>query len=154
MSNYARRRPFTPKEDASLIKLVNEIGVGAWSKIAKKMSKRSPKQCRDRYNNYLKEGVKTCKWSDEEDQLLCKLFEEIGPKWVQMSRVIQGRSENDIKNRWYKHILTGKAAKKPESCFSLEFPEDSRDYETINSDDEFSELFQLYISKVEGTAYD
>jgi hypothetical protein len=28
----------------------------------------------------------------------------IGPKWVEISKYLVGRSGNDVKNRWHKHL--------------------------------------------------
>ena len=153
MSDYSRRRLFSAKEDATLVRLVKEIGNGSWTKIAKRMPKRTAKQCRDRYNNYLKEGVKTTKWTPEEDKLLNELYEKLGPKWVQMSKLIEGRSENDIKNRWYKHILPGKNNVEKEIIFNHEETEVLKTDET-ESDEEFQELFRLYLTKTENVAYE
>lgn len=32
-------------------------------------------------------------------------MKEIGPKWSKMASQLPGRSSNDIKNRWHKHLL-------------------------------------------------
>ena len=108
MRSVARRKPFTKREDEMLKKLVSDLGDKDWSKIAKKMSHRSAKQCRDRYNNYLSSNFKIGHWTDKEIETLKNLVEKIGPKWVEISKLIIDRSPNDLKNRWYKHILKKK----------------------------------------------
>ncbi|OHT15506.1 hypothetical protein TRFO_02824 [Tritrichomonas foetus] len=32
------------------------------------------------------------------------MYHEIGPRWVAMCDILPGRSGNDIKNRWHKHL--------------------------------------------------
>ena len=96
---------FTTQEDQILLNLVQKIGSKNWEKISKLMPGRSPKQCRDRYCNYLSEPHKPGPWMPEEDDLLLHFLSLIGPKWVEISRYIPGRSGSNVKNRWYKHLI-------------------------------------------------
>ena len=98
------RNKFTVGEDTFLKNLVQVYGKNDWKKISSLMPGRNPKQCRDRWSNYLSEDRKTEPWTQEEDQILLDLYQEIGPKWVQISKKLKGRSGNDAKNRWYKHL--------------------------------------------------
>jgi hypothetical protein len=43
-------------------------------------------------------------WTTAEDELIFNKFQEVGPKWVQISAFLPGRTGNDVKNRWHKHI--------------------------------------------------
>lgn len=99
-----KRRIFSQLEDQIIREYVNEHGEN-WDEVAKKLSGRTPKQCHDRYSNYLREGLKTGPWSMEEDEILIKMHYEIGPKWIKMMKYLPGRSGNDIKNRWHKHLI-------------------------------------------------
>lgn len=78
-------------------------------KVGKKLQKKLPgqtlKQCHDRYANYLRDGLKSEPWTQEEDEMLIEMHKEIGPKWVKMMKRLPGRSGNDIKNRWHKHLI-------------------------------------------------
>lgn len=40
-------------------------------------------------------------WTDEEDYMLVCLFLRIGRKWSKMTKFIEGRNENAIKNRFF-----------------------------------------------------
>jgi hypothetical protein len=44
-------------------------------------------------------------WSPEEDSILIERYHLLGPKWVEIGKLLNGRSGNNVKNRWYKHIL-------------------------------------------------
>ncbi len=44
------------------------------------------------------------KWTENEDQLIIKLYNEFGPRWSTISHILLGRSENMVKNRFYSHI--------------------------------------------------
>lgn len=39
-------------------------------------------------------------WSDEEDLLLLKSYIKLGKKWSDISRIMNNRTENAVKNRW------------------------------------------------------
>ena len=99
-NNLKRRVPFTPEEDQKLQFLVNKYGPKNWSLISSFIENRTPKQCRDRYCNYLFQGNFQGEWSKEEDNLLIKLFKEKGPKWSIIRNSFPDRSTNSIKNRW------------------------------------------------------
>lgn len=102
------RKKFTAEEDAMLKLLIDELGSNNWQEIAKLMPNRNAKQCRDRYNNYLIETHRSGPWDIAEDSIIIQKYREIGPKWVEIALYIPGRSGNDVKNRWYKHLLKKK----------------------------------------------
>jgi hypothetical protein len=68
------------------------------------MPTRSARQCRDRYKNYLIDDLVTEAWAPQEDAVIVEKFHEIGPKWVEISKFLNGRSGNHVKNRWHKHL--------------------------------------------------
>ena len=55
--------------------------------------------------NYLREGLKNEPWSSKEDEILVSMYNAIGPRWTKMMIHLPGRSGNDIKNRWHKHLM-------------------------------------------------
>ena len=98
------RRNFTKEEDARLLYLVEHFGTKNWHIIAEMMPFRNIRQCRDRFRNYLSPEINLKPWTLEEDLLLASKYKELGPKWVQISQFFQGRSDNNLKNRWYTHL--------------------------------------------------
>jgi hypothetical protein len=98
------RRKFTPEEDMKLRALVESIGTQSWEDIARFIPDRSARQCRDRYKNYLLESLVRDPWTPEEDALVVQKFHQIGPKWVEIGKMLSGRSGNNVKNRWHKHL--------------------------------------------------
>jgi hypothetical protein len=98
------RRKFTPEEDLKLRSLVESLGTKSWEEIAKFIPDRSARQCRDRYKNYLLDSLITNPWTPEEDATVIEKFHQIGPKWVEIGKLLSGRSGNNVKNRWHKHL--------------------------------------------------
>lgn len=98
---YGARNKFTPEEDEHLLKLVKESGSHPnWKVISNKMWTRSPRQCRERFKNYLDPELFHSEWTPEEDRLLYEKFQQFGNKWNVISKYIKGRSGNSIRNRW------------------------------------------------------
>lgn len=99
-----RRVAFTHEEDLLLRQLVKIHGDDNWLAVARGMIGRSPRQCRERYRSYLKPGVKNGPWTSEEDTLLLQLVQIFHNKWVVIASHFEGRSDSNVKNRWYTHF--------------------------------------------------
>jgi hypothetical protein len=100
-----RRQKFTPDEDARLCNLVLQFGMRDWVTISQHMTGRNARQCRHRYKNYLIEDRKVSAWTEQEDKILIEKFQVLGSKWVEIANHLPGRTGNNVKNRWHKHIL-------------------------------------------------
>ena len=72
-----------------------------WSLVAKAVPGRSGKQCRERYLNHLTPNIKLKNWSPVEDAIIFRLYATDGSKWSMMSKLIRGRTDNGIKNRYH-----------------------------------------------------
>ena len=95
-----KRKMFSSDEDQILRDFVIENGNRNWSKITEILQNRTPRQCRDRYRNYLKEGLNSHSWTEEEDSIIKKKYNELGPKWVAISKFLNDRNGIDVKKRW------------------------------------------------------
>lgn len=98
-----RRKPksaFTEKEDQTLLALVQQYGNKDWNAISKSMGTRTARQCRERYNLYLRPDVQNSPWTDEEDEKLIRLFAQYGSKWSVIAQNFHNRTANNIKNRF------------------------------------------------------
>ena len=64
------------QEDQAISKLVNQYGFNDWTLIAQKLketyniTKRTGKQCRERWYNHLNPAVNKKPWSNEEEERL------------------------------------------------------------------------------------
>lgn len=97
----AGKRPWTDEEDRSLRRLVEQLGHGLWAAIAAQIPGRSGKQVRERWLNHLSPHVTKRPWSEEEDRLILDSHRQIGNSWSRIARLLQGRSDNSVKNRFY-----------------------------------------------------
>lgn len=94
----SQRNRFTHEEDEHLKRLVSLHNPPNWNEIAKYMRNRSARQCRERYNNYLRPELTNGTWTPEENDLLNQLYEKYGPKWSLIAQNFIGRSAVNIKN--------------------------------------------------------
>jgi len=96
--------PWKKQEDELLASLVEEHGPKDWSKIANKMAQlghvRMGKQCRERWFNHLSPEVRKEAWTAEEDRVIIESHRQLGNKWTAISRLLNGRPANAIKNHW------------------------------------------------------
>ena len=97
------RRFWKAEEDSQLLELVEKYGT-CWKIVSSMMPGRTGKQCRDRYLNQLRPGVNLAPWTPSEDELLLSLYNQHGSKWVMIASQIQGRTESQVKNRFYKNL--------------------------------------------------
>lgn len=91
---------FTPEDDVRLVQLVMSRADRDWIWISQQMVNRNPRQCRERWHNYLDPSLQRGGWTPEEDKLLIEKKKEMGPHWNAIARFFSGRSGNSIRNRW------------------------------------------------------
>ena len=98
------KRPWSTEEDAELLRLVKtqDLSRIKWSKIAKGLGGgRLGTRCRERYYNQLDPTIKRGSYTAEEDEKICAEVADMGTKWVKIAALLPGRTENQIKTRWY-----------------------------------------------------
>ena len=81
-------------------RLVSEHGSKRWSEISRLLGSKGPKQCRRRWGNHLNANNKTESWSPQEDALLLDAHARLGNRWTELARLVGGRTDNAVKNRF------------------------------------------------------
>ncbi|MFT7804998.1 snRNA-activating protein complex subunit 4-like [Arapaima gigas] len=92
---------WSKEEDDLLLKAVEKYGMKDWAKIRTEVPGRTDGQCRDRYLDCLKGGVKKGAWSKDEDALLIKLVGKYGVgRWAKISSEMPNRLDCQCLQRW------------------------------------------------------
>eukprot|EP00359_Climacostomum_virens_P009434 CAMPEP_0204905556 /NCGR_PEP_ID=MMETSP1397-20131031/5483_1 /ASSEMBLY_ACC=CAM_ASM_000891 /TAXON_ID=49980 /ORGANISM="Climacostomum Climacostomum virens, Strain Stock W-24" /LENGTH=228 /DNA_ID=CAMNT_0052074443 /DNA_START=105 /DNA_END=791 /DNA_ORIENTATION=- len=103
-----RKDEWTREEDLALFRHVVLHGPKAWSRISRDLnsrfhgnrSVRVGKHCRGRWYNHLDPSIKKEGWSTHEDIQLLQFQATLGNCWSLISKKMNGRNENSVKNRW------------------------------------------------------
>jgi hypothetical protein len=120
---------WTKEEDHLLLNMVQSMRMPMkWSIVAQQMVERTGKQCRERYVNHLNPRLKVADWNPVEDATIFHLYNTAGSHWAKMSKMIPGRTDNGIKNRF--HNLRRQLEREDEHRLRLskaeDFPEEIR----------------------------
>ena len=133
-----QRSRFTKEEDELLKQLVESQRKPNYSEISKYFQNRTARQCRERYNYYLRPDLINGPWTQEEEELLAKLYEQYGPKWALISQSFDSRSPVNIKN--HHSSMISRAALKTQKVQQPEVAEEINATKSVSVDEKKSEI--------------
>ncbi|KAL6321423.1 hypothetical protein AAG906_016522 [Vitis piasezkii] len=117
----ARPPRWTEVEDRVLFECKRANMNLRWPDIAKLTGLgRSGKSCRERYKNHLDPDVKRGEFSKWEDDSIIYFQSLHENSWTRIAKDL-GRTDNDVKNRWYNHLKKKKQLGKS-TADQLELP--------------------------------
>uniref|UniRef100_A0A1I7W7N2 Pre-mRNA-splicing factor CDC5/CEF1 n=1 Tax=Heterorhabditis bacteriophora TaxID=37862 RepID=A0A1I7W7N2_HETBA len=97
------KRIFQQHSDEILKAAIMKYGKNQWSRIASLLHRKSAKQCKARWFEWLDPGIKKTEWSREEDEKLLHLAKLMPTQWRTIAPIV-GRTAAQCLER-YEHLL-------------------------------------------------
>lgn len=94
------KKKWSDIEDNLLLEIVSKkTGKKKWKEIASFFNNKSAIQCRSRWER-IKPGIKSGRWTTEEDEKLRVLFNQYGKKWYYIARRLNNRTGKQVRERF------------------------------------------------------
>jgi pre-mRNA-splicing factor CDC5/CEF1 len=111
---------WTNIEDEILKASVSKYGLNQWARVSSLLPRKTPKQCKARWNEWLDPSIKKIEWSKEEDEKLLHLAKLMPTQWRTIAPIV-GRTANQCLERYQK--LLDEAEQREASGLGLAGPE-------------------------------
>ncbi|KAL6698088.1 pre-mRNA splicing factor component domain-containing protein [Trichoderma pleuroticola] len=92
---------WTNIEDEILKASVSKYGLNQWARVSSLLARKTPKQCKARWNEWLDPSIKKIEWSKEEDEKLLHLAKIMPTQWRTIAPIV-GRTANQCLERYQK----------------------------------------------------
>ncbi|KAK2606096.1 Pre-mRNA-splicing factor cef1 [Conoideocrella luteorostrata] len=111
---------WTNIEDEILKASVSKYGLNQWARVSSLLARKTPKQCKARWNEWLDPGIKKIEWSKDEDEKLLHLAKIMPTQWRTIAPIV-GRTANQCLERYQK--LLDEAEARESSSLGLMGPD-------------------------------
>lgn len=111
---------WTNIEDEILKASVSKYGLNQWARVSSLLARKTPKQCKARWSEWLDPGIRKVEWSKDEDEKLLHLAKLMPTQWRTIAPIV-GRTATQCLER-YQKLLDEAEAKESEE-FALGGPD-------------------------------
>src|SRR5271155_1781888 len=94
---------WTNIEDEILKASVSKYGLNQWARVSSLLARKTPKQCKARWSEWLDPGIRKIEWSKEEDEKLLHLAKLMPTQWRTLAPIV-GRTATQCLER-YQRLL-------------------------------------------------
>lgn len=88
-------------EDEILKASVSKYGLNQWARVSSLLARKTPKQCKARWSEWLDPGIRKIEWSKEEDEKLLHLAKLMPTQWRTIAPIV-GRTATQCLERYQK----------------------------------------------------
>lgn len=92
---------WTNIEDEILKAAVSKYGLNQWARVSSLLARKTPKQCKARWTEWLDPGIRKIEWSREEDEKLLHLAKLMPTQWRTIAPIV-GRTATQCLERYQK----------------------------------------------------
>ena len=92
---------WTNIEDEILKASVSKYGLNQWARVSSLLARKTPKQCKARWSEWLDPGIRKIEWSREEDEKLLHLAKLMPTQWRTIAPIV-GRTATQCLERYQK----------------------------------------------------
>ena len=92
---------WTNIEDEILKASVSKYGLNQWARVSSLLARKTPKQCKARWAEWLDPGIRKIEWSREEDEKLLHLAKPMPTQWRTIAPIV-GRTATQCLERYQK----------------------------------------------------
>ncbi|GAM88609.1 hypothetical protein ANO11243_066430 [Dothideomycetidae sp. 11243] len=103
---------WTNIEDEILKASVSKYGLNQWARVSSLLARKTPKQCKARWAEWLDPGIRKVEWSKEEDEKLLHLAKLMPTQWRTIAPIV-GRTATQCLER-YQRLLDEAEARENE----------------------------------------
>ncbi|KAF4631912.1 hypothetical protein G7Y89_g6217 [Cudoniella acicularis] len=112
---------WTNIEDEILKASVSKYGLNQWARVSSLLARKTPKQCKARWSEWLDPGIRKIEWSKEEDEKLLHLAKLMPTQWRTIAPLV-GRTATQCLER-YQRLLDEAEQKETNDLLGLGGPE-------------------------------
>lgn len=104
---------WTNIEDEILKASVSKYGLNQWARVSSLLARKTPKQCKARWSEWLDPGIRKIEWSKEEDEKLLHLAKLMPTQWRTIAPIV-GRTATQCLERYQKLLDEAEARENDE----------------------------------------